>query len=122
VLVHGVWVKGSGWKPVHDMLVKDGYHTDVGNDSKVVGLVYIAAHALDRGETEVGNGKLYPNSTMAVKKTADGFTYLALAHFPADLAARPSEGAGGFRGERAGAHRGFRFHSAGRPSKTTSIG
>src|SRR6202790_3441214 len=29
--------------------------TDVGNDPKVVGLVYIAAHALDEGETEVAN-------------------------------------------------------------------
>src|SRR5471030_298999 len=100
VLVHGAWVNGSGWKPVYDILVKDGYHvsvaehpltsfgddvtavkrivdmqdgptilvghsyggaiiTDVGNAPKVVGLVYIAAHALDKGETEVGNGKLF---------------------------------------------------------------
>lgn len=26
VLVHGAWVDGSGWKPVHDILVKDGFH------------------------------------------------------------------------------------------------
>ena len=98
VLVHGAWVNGSGWKPVFEILVKDGYHvsiaehpltsfsddvtavkrvlsmqegptilvghsyggaiiTDVGNDPKVVGLVYIAAHALDEGETEVANEK-----------------------------------------------------------------
>jgi Alpha/beta hydrolase family len=25
VLVHGVWIDGSGWKPVYDILVKDGY-------------------------------------------------------------------------------------------------
>jgi pimeloyl-ACP methyl ester carboxylesterase len=25
VLVHGAWVDGSGWKPVYDILVKDGY-------------------------------------------------------------------------------------------------
>jgi len=103
VLVHGAWVNGSGWKPVYDILVKDGYNvsvaehpltsfgddvtavkriidmqngptilvghsyggaiiTDAGNDPKVVGLVYIAAHALDQGETEVGNGKLCPNA------------------------------------------------------------
>jgi pimeloyl-ACP methyl ester carboxylesterase len=128
VLVHGAWVTGAGWKPVYDILVKDGYHvtiaqhpltsfdadvaavkrivdmqdgpailvghsyggaiiTDVGNDSHVVGLVYVAAHALDQGETEVGNGKLYPNATRAVKKTADGYSYLDPAHYPADFAA-----------------------------------
>jgi len=131
VLVHGAWVNGSGWKPVYDILVKDGYHvsvaehpltsfdddvtavkrtvdmqdgptilvghsyggaiiTDVGNDPKVVGLVYIAAHALDQGETEVSNGKRYPNvtsKTSDVKKTADGFLYLDPAHYPADFAA-----------------------------------
>jgi hypothetical protein len=26
VLVHGAWVDGSGWKPVYDILTKDGYH------------------------------------------------------------------------------------------------
>src|SRR5476649_97723 len=126
VLVHVAWVNGSGWKPVYDILVKDGYHvsvaehpltsfdddvtavkrivemqdgptilvghsyggaiiTDVGNDPKVVGLVYIAAHALDKGETEVGNGKQYPNATGKagdVRKTADGFLYLDPAHYP----------------------------------------
>jgi pimeloyl-ACP methyl ester carboxylesterase len=131
VLVHGAWVNGNGWKPVYDILVKDGYHvsvaqhpltsfdddvtavkrivdmqdgptilvghsyggaiiTDVGNDDKVVGLVYIAAHALDEGETEVANGKLYPNAiskTSDVKKTADGFLYLDPARYPADFAA-----------------------------------
>jgi hypothetical protein len=25
VLVHGAWVDGSGWKPVYDILAKDGY-------------------------------------------------------------------------------------------------
>jgi pimeloyl-ACP methyl ester carboxylesterase len=64
--------------------------TDVGNDSKVVGLVYIAAHALDQGETEVSNGKLFPNATGKtndVKKTPDGFLFLDPAHYPADFAA-----------------------------------
>lgn len=131
VLVHGAWVNGSGWKPVYDILTRDGYHvsvaehpltsfgddvtavkrivdmqdgptilvghsyggaiiTDVGNDQKVAGLVYIAAHALDQGETEVSNGKLFPNATSKttdVKKTADGFLYLDPAHYPADFAA-----------------------------------
>jgi pimeloyl-ACP methyl ester carboxylesterase len=26
VLVHGAWVDGSGWKPVYDILIRDGYH------------------------------------------------------------------------------------------------
>jgi pimeloyl-ACP methyl ester carboxylesterase len=131
VRVHGAWVNGSGWKPVYDILVKDGYHvsiaehpltsfnddvtavkrivdmqdgptilvghsyggaiiTDVGNDPKVVGLVYIAAHALDQGETEVANSKRFPNATSKtkdVKKTADGFLYLDPSRYPADFAA-----------------------------------
>lgn len=128
VLVHGAFVNGSGWKPVYEILRKDGYNvsiaehpltsftddvtavkrivdqqdgptilvghsyggaiiTDVGNDAHVVGLVYIAAHALDQGETEAQNGKLYPNATKAVKKTADGFLSLDPAFYPADFAA-----------------------------------
>lgn len=131
VLVHGAWVNGSGWRPVYDILVKDGYHvsiaehpltsfgadvtavkrivdmqngpailvghsyggaiiTDVGNDPEVAGLVYIAAHALDKGETEVGNGKRFPSATSKtrdIKKTADGFTHLDPAHYPVDFAA-----------------------------------
>ena len=61
--------------------------TDVGNDPNVVGLVYIAAHALDEGETEVANGKRFPNSTKGVKKTTDGFLYLDPGVYPADFAA-----------------------------------
>jgi pimeloyl-ACP methyl ester carboxylesterase len=128
VLVHGAFVTGAGWKPVYDILVKDGYHvsvaqhpltsvsqdvaavkrilamqdgptilvghsyggaiiTEAGNDSRVAGLVYIAAHALDEGETEAANGKRFPNATKAIKKTDDGFTYLDPAFYPADFAA-----------------------------------
>src|SRR5260370_5937832 len=29
VLVHGAWVDGSGWKPVYEILTKDGYHVSV---------------------------------------------------------------------------------------------
>lgn len=29
VLVHGAWVDGSGWRPVYDILVKDGYRVTV---------------------------------------------------------------------------------------------
>ncbi len=103
VLVHGAFVDGSGWRPVYDILTKDGYKVSIvqqpltgladdvtatkrildrqdgpailvahsyggaiitaaGSDPHVAGLVYIAAHALDEGETESGNGKKYPAS------------------------------------------------------------
>src|SRR5580692_2497198 len=29
VLVHGAWADGSGWKGVHDILVKDGYNVSL---------------------------------------------------------------------------------------------
>src|SRR5271170_6714357 len=29
VLVHGAWADGSGWKNVHDILVKDGYNVSI---------------------------------------------------------------------------------------------
>lgn len=35
--------------------------TEAGNDSKVVGLVYICTCAPDAGETQAGNGKLFPS-------------------------------------------------------------
>jgi pimeloyl-ACP methyl ester carboxylesterase len=61
--------------------------TVAGNDPRVVGLVYIAAHALDAGETEAGNGKRFPNATKAIKRTDDGYTYLDPAFYHADFAA-----------------------------------
>lgn len=132
VLVHGAWVDGSGWKPVYDILVKDGYHvslvqepltsldddvaaakrvidlqngpailvahsyggsviTEAGVDPKVVGLVYVAAHAPAVGEDEADLGKGMPSFTSkqagAIEKTADGYTYLNPAVFPKDFAA-----------------------------------
>ncbi len=65
--------------------------TEAGNDSHVAGLVYIAAHALDAGETEVSNGKKMPNSTPGedLVKTPDGYLFLKPdlypSHFAADL-------------------------------------
>jgi len=94
VLVHGAFVDGGGWRPVYDILTKDGYKvtlvqepltsfgedvtatkrvlatldgpcvlvghsyggaiiTEAGNDDHVKSLVYIAAHALDVGETDL---------------------------------------------------------------------
>jgi pimeloyl-ACP methyl ester carboxylesterase len=125
VLVHGAWADGSGWKGVHDILVKDGFNvsivqepetsfkedvaatkrvlaqqdgecvlvahsyggaviTEAGTDPSVAGLVYIAAHMPDAGENEANDGKRFPSDlskSTAIKKTADGFTYLDPAHF-----------------------------------------
>jgi pimeloyl-ACP methyl ester carboxylesterase len=59
--------------------------TEAGNDPVVVGLVYIAAHMPDKGESEAGDGKLFPSELSksgAVKVTPDGYTYLDPAKFP----------------------------------------
>jgi pimeloyl-ACP methyl ester carboxylesterase len=128
VLVHGAFVGGAGWRPVYDILTKDGYKvtlvqepltsfnedvaatkrmlntldgpyvlvahsyggaiiTEAGNDDRVKSLVYIAAHALDVGETEASNGKKYPNSAKPLVKTPDNFLYLNPANYPSDFAA-----------------------------------
>ncbi len=60
--------------------------TEAGVDPKVVGLVYVAAHAPDVGEDEGALGRKTPSvlakTPGAVEKTADGFTYLNPADFP----------------------------------------
>jgi pimeloyl-ACP methyl ester carboxylesterase len=129
VLVHGAWVDGSGWRPVAELLVRDGYHvsvvqepltsvaqdvaatqrvldtlegpcvlvghsyggaviTEAGGHPRVAALVYVAAHALDEGETEMGNGMRYPAlGRDAMRKTPDGFTFLDPARYHAEFAA-----------------------------------
>ena len=129
VLVHGAFVDGSGWRPVYDILKRDGYAvsivqepltslaadvtatrrvldqqdgpailvghsyggaiiTEAGSDAHVAGLVYIAAHAPDTGETESGNGKRYPAiGRDAITKTPDGYTYIDPARYHAEFAA-----------------------------------
>src|SRR6185312_4846961 len=127
VLVHGAWVHASGWRPVYEILTRNGFlvtmvqepetafaddvmaakrildlqngptllvgHsyggsiiTQAGIDPHVVGLVYVAAHAPDVGEDEGALGKKTPSvlakTEGAIKKTADGFTYLNPADFP----------------------------------------
>src|SRR6266481_148333 len=68
--------------------------TEAANDLKVVALVYVAAHMPDAGESEAEDGKRFPSDlskSTAIKKTADGFTYLDPAqfheYFAADLPA-----------------------------------
>jgi len=132
ILVHGAWVDGSGWRPVHDRLIEADYKvviaqhpltsfeadltaikrildmqtgsvvlvghcyggaiiTNAGNDPKVKALVYIAAHALDEGETPIGNDSKFVNAASHagrdVRKTADGFLYFEPSMFMEDYAA-----------------------------------
>ena len=64
--------------------------TEAGNDPKVVGLVYIAAHEPDTGESEAANGKRFPSvtsKTNAIQKTPDGFTFLNPDDYFQDFAA-----------------------------------
>ncbi len=68
--------------------------TEAGTDPSVVGLVYVAAHMPDAGESEAQDGKRFPSDlgkSTAIKKTPDGFTYLDPAqfheYFAADLPA-----------------------------------
>jgi pimeloyl-ACP methyl ester carboxylesterase len=68
--------------------------TEAGTDPSVAGLVYIAAHMPDAGENEADDGKRFPSDlskSTAIRKTADGFTYLDAAqfheYFAADLPA-----------------------------------
>jgi pimeloyl-ACP methyl ester carboxylesterase len=72
--------------------------TEAGTSPSVAGLVYIAAHMPDAGENEADDGKRFPSDlskSTAIKKTADGFTYIDPEQFheyfaadlPADQAA-----------------------------------
>jgi pimeloyl-ACP methyl ester carboxylesterase len=131
VLVHGAWVDGSGWKPVYEILVKDGYHVSIvqeplisfdgdvvaarriidlqpgpvvlvghsyggsvisqaGADSKVVSLVYVAAHMPDAGESEAADGKKFPSDLARsdyIQSTPDKFNFLDPSAFPSYFAA-----------------------------------
>ena len=58
--------------------------TEAGTNPSVAGLVYVAAHMPDAGENEADDGKRFPSDLSksgAIKKTADGFTYIEPAHF-----------------------------------------
>jgi pimeloyl-ACP methyl ester carboxylesterase len=71
--------------------------TEAGTDPSAAGLVYVAAHMPVAGENEADDGKLFPSDLSksgAIKKTADGFTYLAPRSFmsisqPTCLPSRP---------------------------------
>ena len=60
--------------------------TIAGNDSKVVGLVFIAAHAPDEGESESHNGTIYPPAYKSLIKGKDGIDYIDPKKFAIDFA------------------------------------
>lgn len=140
VLVHGAWADGSGWRGVHDELVRDGYNvsivqhpltsykedvaavrrvlslqdgpcvlvahsyggaviTEAGTHENVAGLVYVAAHMPDAGESEAMTAKKFPSalsSSGAIRKTVDGYLYLDPARFREYFAADLSEAEASF--------------------------
>jgi pimeloyl-ACP methyl ester carboxylesterase len=58
--------------------------TEAGSDPSVAGLVYVAAHMPDAGESEADDGKRFPSDiskSTAIRKTADGFDFLDPAQF-----------------------------------------
>lgn len=59
--------------------------TQAGTHPSVVGLVYVAAHAPDVGESEATLGKRFPSQVSqqmgAIRSTPDGFTFLNPADF-----------------------------------------
>ena len=61
--------------------------TEAGNDPNVSALVYIAAFALDVGESCATIEKGLPPATQGIKATNDGYLYIDPAVFAADFAA-----------------------------------
>jgi pimeloyl-ACP methyl ester carboxylesterase len=61
--------------------------TEAGNDPNVVALVYIAAFALDEGESCASIEQAVPQASMAFKPDSDGNWWIEQEHFAADFAA-----------------------------------
>ena len=98
VLVHGAFADGSGWKRVADILKNDGYkvsvaqppepsYTEAGNHPNVKALVYIAAFALDEGESCASIEQQLPQASTAFKSDSNGLWWIDQPHFVADFAA-----------------------------------
>jgi len=61
--------------------------TEAGNNPNVVGLVYIAAFALDEGESCASIEQELPQASKAFKADSNGNWWIEQAHFAADFAA-----------------------------------
>ncbi len=128
VLVHGAFADGSGWEPVAQILMNEGYNvsvvqhpetsyaddqkytkaaidamggpvvlvghsyggsviTEAGNHPNVKALVYIAAFALDAGESCATIEAAVPQASKAFKADSNGNWWIEQEHFAADFAA-----------------------------------
>src|ERR1700761_394401 len=128
VLVHGAFADGSGWAPVAQILMNNGYKvsvaqppetsyaddqkctkaaidamdgpvvlvghsyggsviTEAGNHPNVKALVYIAAFALDAGESCATIEAAVPQASKAFKPDSNGNWWIEQEHFAADFAA-----------------------------------
>jgi len=70
--------------------------TEAGNHPKVAALVYIAAFALDTGESCATIEQAVPPATKGIKPTDDGYFYIDPAVFHADFAADVPEAKAAF--------------------------
>jgi pimeloyl-ACP methyl ester carboxylesterase len=61
--------------------------TEAGNHPSVAALVYIAAFALDEGESCLSIGQALPQASEAFKPDSNGFWWIEQEHFAADFAA-----------------------------------
>jgi pimeloyl-ACP methyl ester carboxylesterase len=61
--------------------------TEAGNNTRVACLVFIAAHAPDKGEAEADNGNRYPAAYKSLVKGTDGFDFITPSMFYQDFAA-----------------------------------
>ncbi len=73
--------------------------TEAGNHPKVAALVYIAAFALDTGESCAAIEQALPPASTGFKQTADGYFYIDHAVFHADFAADLPEAKAAFMAE-----------------------
>jgi pimeloyl-ACP methyl ester carboxylesterase len=117
VLVHGAFADGSGWEAVANILKNDGYKVSVvqhpetsyaddqkytkaaidamdgpvvlvgHNHPKVAALVYIAAFALDEGESCASIEQALPQASKAFKPDSNNNWWIEQEHFVADFAA-----------------------------------
>ena len=72
---------------------------EAGNHPKVAALVYIAAFALDTGESCAAIEQALPPATTGIKATDDGYFYIDPAVFHADFAADLPEAKAAFMAE-----------------------
>ena len=106
VLVHGGFVDGSGWRPVYDLLTRDGYHVavvqnptlslqgDVAATRLIIdaqdGPVVLVGHSYGGAViTEAGTGSGGPSLHLCVRAGQGQSVNTLLAGIPADAPQPP---------------------------------